>query len=103
MDVLWNILAWAMLIWGFKDHKKVLKGLLFGSVALIWFLYAPIVVPAVILSSLLLGLIIGIGMLCNRDKTTSIVSCVQHFLSDFKRQYLDEIHTVDVTAAHNND
>ena len=103
MGALWNILAWAMLIWGFKDHKKVLKGLLFGSVAVIWFLYAPIVVPAVVISLLLLFVIISIGMLCNREKTIEIISWVKHFLSDFKRQYLDESPTVNVAESLSNE
>ena len=94
MATYWAILitafSWAALIWSFRENKKLLKGLLFGTAMSIWFLYASIVIPLLVAISILFTIICGIGLLINRDKTIEIISCFHHNLIAFKAIYLDE-------------
>eukprot|EP01084_Bolivina_argentea_P050186 92278_1 len=108
MATYWSILltafSWAALIWSFRDNKKLLKGLLFGTFIAIWFLYASIFIPLLALISLLFILITGIGWIINKHKTMEIISCIRYNVKAFKTNYLDEpIQSNKATEKATND
>eukprot|EP01083_Nonionella_stella_P068624 182398_1 len=91
-SIIVTIFSWTALIWSFRDNKKLLKGLLFGTVIAIWFLYASIIIPTLVILGMLLCVIVVIGLLIHREKTIEIVSRIHYGLLSFKKQYLDETH-----------